>query len=244
MSKTTILIADDNADYRASLRELLELDEYTVHEAATLKEAKDKLESGAYGLVLADLRFTDHDEDKDFSGLMVAEWAADNGIPCIVVTAFATVEAARLALRSQGADPLAQDLIPKQDGPRAVLQQVQLVLARQEEETAGEPQADASFALRVDLRRKLVYLKGEPLGLSRLQYDLVAYMYAREGAVCSSQELVEAVYGERLTIEQANLDRRLERLVERVREKIEDNPHQPRRLIRVHGRGYRLVCQD
>jgi two-component system response regulator RegX3 len=248
MSQITILLADDESDYRKSLRRLLELEDYEVLEAATLQEAKETIEGRPLDLVLADLRFTNHDDDKDFSGLMVAGWAAERNVPCMIVTAFPSVEAARLALRSQGADPLAEDLIPKKDGPYAVLGAIQLVLGRQDErrpdaaDEDGHPQeAHPGRGIEIDLTLGLAYLDGELLSLSKLQYGLLVYLYEREGAVCSAQEIIRAVYGEELTVELANADRRLERLIERVRDKIETNPHNPTHLLRVRGRGYRLV---
>ena len=63
----------------------------------------------------------------------------------------------------------------------------------------------------------------------------------KQGAVCSPEELIKAVYDEDVPPGQSSADKRLERLVDRVREKIEDDPSKPRHLIRVHRRGFRLV---
>lgn len=53
---------------------------------------------------------------------------------------------------------------------------------------------------------------------------------------------MKAVYSEDLTEAQAGIDRRLERLVSRLREKIEADPDEPRYLVAVRGRGYRLAA--
>jgi DNA-binding response OmpR family regulator len=236
MSRATILIADDDRPYRESLRQLLELEGYAVIEAASPEETREKLETERLDLALLDLRFTDHGNERDFSGLTMAKLAAEKGIRCIMITAYDTAEAARLALRSRGAEPLAEDLVPKRDSPQAVLDAIEVVLNRMH-----EGQESAAPTIEVDLERRLAELNGEPLRLSRLQYRLLAYLYEHEDAVCSAQELIKAVYGERLTVDQANVDKRLERLVERVREKIEEDPHDPQLLLKEYGRGYRLV---
>jgi DNA-binding response OmpR family regulator len=236
MSRAVILVADDEKHYRESLRQLLELEGYQVIEAASPEEARQKLETERLDLALLDLRFTDHKNERDISGLTMARLAADKKVRCIVITAYDTAEAARMALRSRGAEPLAEDFVPKRDGPQAVLDAIAVVLSR-----VNGPQEPAHPRLEIDLDRRLAYLDGEPLRLSRLQYRLVAHLYEREGAVCSAQELVLAVYDEDATPAQANLDKRLERLVERVREKIEEEAHDPRLLVREYGRGYRLV---
>jgi DNA-binding response OmpR family regulator len=77
--------------------------------------------------------------------------------------------------------------------------------------------------------------------LSRKQYVLLAHVYSREAVVCGPEELLKAVYDEDVPPERAGADRRLERLVVRLREKIEEDPRRPRRLIKEPRRGYRLI---
>ena len=236
MTRATILVADDDKQYRESLRQLLELEDFRVLEATTPEEAREKLETEPLDLALLDLRFTDHENERDISGLTIARLAATRHVRCIVITAYDTAETARMALRSRGAEPLAEDFVPKKDGPQAVLDAIEVVLSR----TNGAP-ATMRTRIEIDLERSLAYLDGAPLRLSRLQYRLLAYMYEQEGAVCSARELVKAVYEEEATAAQANVDKRLERLVERVREKIEPDLHNPQHLVKEYGRGYRLV---
>jgi two-component system response regulator PhoP len=237
MSKATILVADDNVKYRESLRQLLELEGYQAIEAASQKEVREQLDKERPDLALLDLRFTDHENERDFSGLTMAKLAAQRGIPCIVITAYDTAEAARMALRSRGTEPLAEDFVPKREGPHAVLYAIEVVLNR-----INRSQESVPKTIEIDLERRLAYLHGESLRLSEYQYSLLAYLFARQGGVCSAKELIKAVYGEDLTTAQANADKRLERLVERAKAKIEIEPHKLPRLIKEHGRGYRLVC--
>jgi DNA-binding response OmpR family regulator len=239
MNKTKqrrLLLADNTSDYRRSLHSFLELEDYQVEEAASVEEAKEKLEAAPVDLALVDLRLTKDEDDYDISGLAVAKKATERGIPCIIITAFPSVEATRLALRSRGIEPpLALDFIPKASGPHAVLNAIEVVLSRHEEKER-EP-----GDLVVDLERGLAWYKGMPLDLSRQQYALLAYLYSKEGAVCSLEELLKAVYDEDVPPAQASADKRLERLVDRLRNKIEEDPSEPRYLIKVYGRGYRLA---
>jgi CheY-like chemotaxis protein len=121
MSEPTVLLADNDEDYRNSLRPLLEGEGYLVKEAESVQEAKEGLKAISVDLALVDLRLTNDVDDYDISGLKVAKWASERGIPCIVITAFNSVETTRLALRSQGAEPPAVDYVPKKDGPQAIL---------------------------------------------------------------------------------------------------------------------------
>lgn len=228
---THLVLADNIPQYRRSLRSFLELEDYTVEEAGSVQEAKAKMGIANIALVLADLRLTSDDDANDISGLDVAKYANERGIPCIIVTAFPSVEATRLALRSRGADPpLALDLIPKSNGPHAILDAIKIAL------TMHKPQGD--FVM--DLDKELAWHSGVLLGLSRQQYDLVAHLYSKNGAVCSAEELLKVVYNEDVPLDQASADKRLERLIARTREKIEEDPSKPKHLLTVPGRGFRL----
>jgi DNA-binding response OmpR family regulator len=234
-TRRNLLLADNSPDYRHSLRGFLELENYRVEEAESVAEAKRKIQAMPLDIALIDLRLTDDLDNDDISGLEVAKAAVEEGIPCLMITAFPSVETTRLALRSRGAEPLAEDYVPKANGPQAVLDAIHVVWSRQSERSTSVPSD-----LQIDLDRKLVWYKGEVLDLSRYQYALLAYLCRREGAVCSPEELLKEIYDDNSTPEQANADRRLERLVERVREKIEDDPSEPRHLLKVYGRGFYL----
>jgi len=226
-----LLLADDDADYRSSLLPLLRLEGYEVEEADSVESAMKKLETTPVDLALIDLKLAKHD-DYDVSGLEVAKRAGERRIPAIIITAYDSVETTRLALRARGADPsLAVDYVPKRLGPDALLASIAAVLRQRQE---------SNYDLAVDAERGNVSLKGKPLRLSRAQFALLAHLYQRRGAVCSRKELVKVVYGEDMSDTDANLDKRLERLIARVREKIEEDPKNPKRLVSVPGLGLRL----
>lgn len=236
--KRTILLADNSTDYALSMRRLLELEGYRVEEAGSVEEALRKLASGSLDLALVDLLLTDDEDTHDISGLEVAKQATAQGIPCIIITAHETVETMRQALRARGMQPaLAVDYIPKANGPQAALDAIRVILNYQ-----SEP-AVSPHELVVDLEQGLVHKAGRVVDLSPQQYALIAYLHCRDGAVCTYQELYEAVYHEDVPKGQASADKRLSRLAERLKEKIEDDPSNPRHLITVYGRGFRLVLK-
>ncbi len=137
-----------------------------------------------------------------------------------------------MALRSRGAEPpLAEDLVPKANGLHAILDAIRRILSGQ-----SKPKPN----LLIELKRGLVWHAGVRQELSQQQYDLRAYMYQKKGAVCSPEELLNIVYGEDVSPSEATTDERFERLIARVRDKIEDNMAQPQHLVNVQGHGYRL----
>ena len=76
--------------------------------------------------------------------------------------------------------------------------------------------------------------------LTDLEYRLLLLLYGRLGKICDKYEIVEAVWGEAY-IDKVD-DARIEKLVSRLRAKLERNPSNPRYLITVRGRGYKLVA--
>ncbi len=102
-----------------------------------------------------------------------------------------------------------------------------------------EPRGES---LRVDTERGDVFVNGEPIPpLTDLEYRLLALLNDRRGQIVDKYQIVEKVWGESY-IDQVD-DDRIERLVARVREKVEPDPRQPRFLTTVRGRGYRLKAE-
>ena len=75
--------------------------------------------------------------------------------------------------------------------------------------------------------------------LTDLEYRLLLLLYGRLAKICDKYQIVEAVWGESY-IDQVD-DARIEKLVSRLRAKLERDPSNPRYLITVRGRGYKLV---
>jgi DNA-binding response OmpR family regulator len=75
--------------------------------------------------------------------------------------------------------------------------------------------------------------------LTDLEYRLLLLLYGRLGKICDKYQIVEAVWGEAY-IDRVD-DARIEKLVSRLRAKVERDPGNPRYLITVRGRGYKLV---
>jgi len=85
-----------------------------------------------------------------------------------------------------------------------------------------------------------VYVDGRRIPmLTDLEFRLLKALYARKGYLCDRYYLVESVWGGAY-IEQVD-NARIEKLISRLRAKIEPDPTYPRYLLTVRGRGYRLV---
>ena len=91
----------------------------------------------------------------------------------------------------------------------------------------------------VDVDAGDVWVDGQPAPtLTELEYRLLQTLYGRLDKLCDKYLIVESVWGQEYidTVD----DARIEKLVSRLRTKIEPDPSQPRYLVTVRGRGYRL----
>ncbi len=93
--------------------------------------------------------------------------------------------------------------------------------------------------VRVDVESGAVYVDGEEAPtLTKLEYRLFLLLYGRLGQIVSKYDVVEAVWGDDY-IDEVD-DARIEKLVSRLRNKIEPAPRNPKHIITVRGRGYRM----
>lgn len=103
----------------------------------------------------------------------------------------------------------------------------------------GQRRADLPAGIWLDTDSGEVYVDGRPTPpLTDLEYRLLRFLVERRGKLCDRFALVETVWGEKF-IDEVD-DARIEKLVSRLRAKIEQDPANPRYLITVRGRGYRL----
>jgi hypothetical protein len=98
----------------------------------------------------------------------------------------------------------------------------------------------SAHGVYVDVDAGAVWVDGKPIqDLTDLEYRLVLFLYGRLERVCDKYGIVEAVWGQDYvdTVD----DARIEKLISRVRQKIEPDPAHPRYLQSLRGRGYKLV---
>jgi pSer/pThr/pTyr-binding forkhead associated (FHA) protein len=94
--------------------------------------------------------------------------------------------------------------------------------------------------LRLDEATGEVWVDGKPVILSRKEYDLMAFLAARKGKLCTRDELIASVWPEAL--DPAGVaDAAVDQLVHRLRLKIEQDPARPARLVSRKGFGFLLA---
>ncbi len=127
-------------------------------------------------------------------------------------------------------------IIEEKEGPLSVFSQLFEGFARRQRLVRRhEPQG-----VRVDVDSGHVWVDGELASdLTDLEYRLLLLLYGHLDKICDKYQIVESVWGQDY-IDEVD-DARIGKLVNRLRQKIEPDPSEPRYLTTVRGRGYRLV---
>ena len=225
MTRSHVLVVDDEPMVREVLERYLELDGFEVSTADDGEAAIAAFLERRPDLVLLDLMLPRID-GLDVFRLMRAE----STTPVIMLTARGE-EADRVVGLELGAD----DYVTKPFSPREVTARVRAVLRRTER--AYLTDGPVMFgSLEIDRGRRLVRKDGRDLHLTRKEFDLLAFLASSPGVTFTRTQLLDEVWDFALDGDTATVTVH----VRRLREKIEDDPSDPRHVLTVWGVGYRF----
>lgn len=152
----------------------------------------------------------------------------------------------RAALATVAAMEASADYAPS-DGLRRLMQKRVVALADDLAVVASP--VLAVFAARQPLSREglvvepfsqRVFVDGREVELSPLEFKLLTYLYGRRSQVCSRDELIDCLYSDE-KVRAGVSDNRIDVVVARLRDAIEPDRRQPRYVLTVRGRGFRLA---
>ncbi|HQM14013.1 MAG TPA: response regulator transcription factor [Anaerolineae bacterium] len=222
-----ILIVDDDALLRRSLAFNLEKAGYTVATAATAEDALAAVRLDPPDLILLDIGLPGMD---GLDGLRALR--AQVTAPVIFVTA-----RRRQLDEVLGLELGADDYITKPFDMDVLLARIKVVLRRAAPPPSTPPPPLVIGDLVVDMAAHTVMLRGQPVELAPREFDLLAALAQEAGRVLSVEELLARVWGTEYTGEPQVVYVHIRWL----REKLEDDPHAPQRIVTVRGVGYKLV---
>ena len=227
MSATHILVVDDEPQIRRFLRTSLTAQGYQVSEAVNAAEAVTRAtkEKEKPDLVVLDLGLPDGD---GFS--VIEKLRATSQIP-IVVLSVRSDEQGKVRALDLGAD----DYVTKPFGMEELIARIRAAL-RHRLQVQGETPVFRAGKLTVDLVRRIVSVGGAEVKLSAKEYDLLRLLVAHAGKVLTHGFLLREVWGPAHTEDVQYL----RVLIGQLRQKIEDNPAEPSRLLTEPGIGYRF----
>ncbi len=224
MSSARILVVDDESQILRALRTSLQAAGYEVEVAATAAEALSSAASHPPDGVILDLVLPDR------SGIDVCrELRTWTNVPILVLSAVGD-EHEKVAALDAGAD----DYVTKPFGVDELLARLRAALRRVDAVTGPVVELGG---LVVDLERRLVTLRGEPVALTPTEFELLRLFVRNEGKLLTHPTILREVWGPRYGAE----SHYLHVYVSQLRRKIEADPARPRFLLTEPGAGYRLV---
>ena len=223
-NRSVILVVEDEESYQDALNVGLSVEGFVVVGATNIAEARALLLSSKPDLVLLDVMLPDG------SGIDYCRELHDTThIPVIMVTARTSEVDVVLGLEIGAAD-----YVTKPYRLRELVARIRAVLRRPV--TTADDEVITFGDLRIDFSRRTVTKNNEAVELSRKEFDLLALFATRLGQVVTREVCLDTLWWGLELSDTRTLDTH----VKRLRQKIEDDPANPRHLITIRGVGFRL----
>ncbi|MDB5731515.1 MAG: two component transcriptional regulator, winged helix family [Variovorax sp.] len=226
-----ILIVEDDPHIAELLRMHLRDEGYAVAHAADGHAGLRELERGSWDALILDLMLPGVD------GLEICRRArAMTRYTPIIITSARSSEVHRILGLELGAD----DYLAKPFSVLELVARVRALLRRTDALSRDARMASGSLDLdnlRIDPVAREVRVDGRPVELTPREFDLLYFFACHPGKVFSRLDLLNQVWGYR----HDGYEHTVNTHINRLRMKVEADPAQPRRILTVWGRGYKLA---
>lgn len=229
MEKKLILVVDDEKNISDILRINLEKEGYRVSVAMDGEEGLSKALSENPELVLLDVMLPGMD------GFEVCKRIRQKSeVPIVMLTARGE-EIDKILGLELGAD----DYVTKPFSVRELLARVKANLRRtvpaKDEGSAGADEGDIKIGeILINTERYELRKNGRPIELTLREFELVKFLAETPNRICSRDTILRKVWG----YEYVGDDRTVDVTISRLRDKIEDNPSEPKYIMTRRGIGY------
>jgi len=224
MEHADILVIEDDKDIRKVLKDQLELDGFSVLEAASGTEGMYVFKTRPPALILLDLNLPDLD------GIKLCQMIRNiSDVPIIMLTARDA-----LADKVRGFECGADDYLVK---PFEYLELKARILANLRRRAATQKDELIFENLRISLKTREVFLNGQAVPLTRKEYDLLELFVVQPNRVLEREYIVRQLWPNG---EVYAWSRALDVHIRRLRQKIEADPERPRFIVTHPGVGYRF----
>lgn len=225
-----ILIVEDDKALAEGIVLVLQQDDYVFRCCHSTKEARKILEKGSFDLILLDINLPDG-SGLDICRLLRKEGRND---PVIFLTALDT-ELHEVTGFQAGAD----DYITKPFSLAVLRERVMAALRRAERYQSAE---EGTVLLKegpftADLEKQIFYRGDEEILLSKTEQKLLITLMKNKNMVLGREMLMEKVWGSEGDFVDENA---LSVSIKRLRDKLEEDPRNPRYIQTVYGMGYRF----
>ncbi|KAA3644067.1 MAG: DNA-binding response regulator [Chloroflexi bacterium] len=223
-----ILVIEDESNIVRTVRLYLEQANFEVNWATDGAQGLAAFRRENPTLVLLDLNLPGELDGLDVCRIMRRE----SNIPIIMLTA-RSEETDKLIGLELGAD----DYITKPFSPREVLARIRTVLRRVEQPDVVLESIQIA-EIQINLGSRTATVSGQPVPLTRMEFDLLAALMRTPGQVYSRAHLLEHVMD---TPFYEGYERTVDQHVKNLRQKLEADPRHPKYILTVRGVGYRIA---
>ena len=225
-----ILVVDDDPKTVALVRTYLEREGFSVIAASDGRRAVELAREREPALIVLDVMLPELD------GVAVTRiLRRGSDVPVLMLSARGAVDDRVFGI-GEGAD----DYLPKPFSPAELVVRVKALLRRSQARPRGTERGVLRHAdLEIDLDRHEVRRGDGVVALSLAEFRLLAALVAADGHVLSREALLDSLYGDGAG---DALDRTIDVYIRRLREKLGDDPDDPRYVATVRGVGYRAAA--
>lgn len=223
----TLIIIEDDPQLRRFLRTGLGAQGFRIFEADTGRQGLVEIGARKPDLVILDLGLPDMD------GVEVVRAARNwTQLPILILSA-RNAEQDKIEALDAGAD----DYLTKPFGMGEMLARIRVALRHSVQTPTDTPEGIFSVGdLRIDLEKRLVYMRGQEVHLTPIQYRLLAVLAKHADKVLTQRQLLKEVWGPAHT----DNPHYLRIYMSQLRQKLEADPTRPQYLLTESGVGYRL----
>jgi two-component system, OmpR family, KDP operon response regulator KdpE len=226
MTQAEILIVDDDAQIRRTLRATLVPQGYGVSDARSGEEALEKLRAEKTDVVLLDLNMP------GMGGMATCREIRRHSDVAIIVVTVRDSETDKVQVLDAGAD----DYVTKPFSTPELLARIRAALRRLPASPDTDLKALHLEGLTIDFAARRVHVRNQEVRLTPKEFDLLRYLVANANVVIPHRKILQAVWGP----DYGDEVEYLRVFMNHLRKKIEPNPAKPKYLLTEPWVGYRL----
>lgn len=229
---TRILIVEDEEAMRNGLKDNLEFEGYEIETAEDGKIGLSKINNNKYDLIVMDVMMP------NLSGFEVCKKmrSAGNKTPVILLTARGE-EIDKILGLELGAD----DYITKPFSVRELIARIKAILRRTENSTNNDSNNVLLNLgrLKLDFTNYAAYENESEVSMTHREFELIKYLYERRNQTVSRDDLLKNIWDQNVF----TTTRTIDNFIVKLRQKMEEDPNNPKIILTVHGIGYKMIAK-